>query len=132
MPHLVWVSKSQADQRKGRTGRTCDGQVFRLVSRRLFDSFDKYEKPEMQKLSLRKQVLMISCAASKSMNDPKLLFQRTLDPPNSKTIQDALDLLVSLNALKPPAHHRGKYEPTLYGNFLGSLPFFFRGINDCY
>jgi hypothetical protein len=122
VPHLVWVSKSQADQRKGRTGRTCDGQVFRLVSQRLFDSFDKYEKPAMQKLSLRKQVLMISCAESKAMNDPKVLFQRALDPPNWKTIQDALDLLVSLDALKVPSHHRGKYEPTLYGNLLGSLP----------
>lgn len=122
VPHLVWVSKSQADQRKGRTGRTCDGQVFRLVSRHLFDSFDKYEKPAMQKLSLRKQVLTISCAASKAINDPKVLFQRALDPPDWKTIQDALDLLVSLGALRAPSHHRGKYEPTLYGNLLGSLP----------
>ena len=46
---------------------------------------------------------------------PSSLVQRSV-------FQDALDLLVSLDALKAPSHHRGKCEPTLYGNLLGSLP----------
>ncbi|XP_057822066.2 DExH-box ATP-dependent RNA helicase DExH8 isoform X2 [Cryptomeria japonica] len=119
---LVWVSKSQADQRKGRTGRTCDGEVFRLVSRLVYDRFDKYETPAMQKLSLRKQVIMINCAESKAINDPKVLFQKALDPPPQETVEDATDTLVSIGALKVSSDHRQKVEPTLYGRLLGSLP----------
>jgi HrpA-like RNA helicase len=60
----------QADQRKGRTGRTCDGTVVRLVTRDLYHGFPKSEMPEMQLFSLRKQVLMITSAESKAINDP--------------------------------------------------------------
>lgn len=60
----------QANQRKGRTGRTCDGIVYRLVPRNHFLKLEKFETPAMQLLSLRKQVLMILCASSKALNDP--------------------------------------------------------------
>ena len=62
------------------------------------------------------------------MNDPKFLFHRVLDPPNWKTIQYDLYLLVSLDTLKARSHHRGKYEPTLYGNFLRSLPLYLEAL----
>ncbi len=60
----------KAEQRKGRTGRTCDGTVYRLVTRDVFHTFEKFETPQMQLLSLRKQVLIIASAESKAMNDP--------------------------------------------------------------
>lgn len=61
----------QADQRKGRTGRTCDGHVFRLVTRSFYGQLADFESPAILKLSLRQQVLLICCAESKSINDPK-------------------------------------------------------------
>lgn len=65
----------QADQRRGRTGRTCDGQIYRLVTRPFFIQFDEYEGPSVLRLSLRLQVLQICCAESKAINDPKgMLF----------------------------------------------------------
>ncbi|KAL9247162.1 hypothetical protein vseg_020625 [Gypsophila vaccaria] len=117
---LVWVSKSQADQRRGRTGRTCDGQVYRLVSRSFFDKLPSFESPAILKLSLRLQVLLICSAESKLINDPKVLSQKALDPPELETVEDALNLLEHIKAVKK-VQPRGRYEPTFYGGLLSSF-----------
>ncbi|XP_075524079.1 DExH-box ATP-dependent RNA helicase DExH8 isoform X1 [Primulina tabacum] len=116
---LVWVSKSQADQRKGRTGRTCDGHVYRLVTGSFYGQLDDFESPAILKLSLRQQVLLICCAESKSINDPKALLQKAMDPPDRDVIDDALDLLVHMHALEKAS--RGRHEPTFYGRLLASF-----------
>lgn len=117
---LVWVSKSQAEQRKGRTGRTCDGKVYRLVTRSFFNGLEDHEHPAILKLSLRLQVLLICCAESKAINDPKTLLRKALDTPDTQVVEDALDLLVQMHALRktPP---RGRYKPTFYGRLLASF-----------
>ncbi|XP_050236664.1 DExH-box ATP-dependent RNA helicase DExH8 isoform X2 [Mercurialis annua] len=117
---LVWVSKSQANQRKGRTGRTCDGQIYRLVTRSFFNKLQEYESPAILRLSLRQQVLSVCCSESKAINDPRVLLQKTLDPPDIRVIEDALDLLVHINALERTSV-RGRYEPTFYGRLLASF-----------
>ena len=68
----------QAEQRKGRTGRTCDGTVVRLVPRSTYFCFPKSEMPQMQLFSLRKQVLMITSAESKAINDPICKFLNSM------------------------------------------------------
>lgn len=62
---------SQAEQRRGRTGRTCDGVVYRMVTGSFYSQLDDYESPAILKLSLRLQVLLICCAESKAINEPK-------------------------------------------------------------
>eukprot|EP00250_Pteridium_aquilinum_P027313 c3464_g1_i1 orf=105-3227(+) len=121
LPRLVWVSKSQADQRKGRTGRTCDGQVFRMVPMNKFHEFTEFEKPAIQLLSLREQVLTISCSESKAINDPKVFFSKSMDPPLETTVQNAMIALENVEALKK-SQQRGKLLPTQYGRLLASLP----------
>ncbi|XP_010259561.1 PREDICTED: DExH-box ATP-dependent RNA helicase DExH8 isoform X2 [Nelumbo nucifera] len=118
---LVWVSKSQAEQRKGRTGRTCDGQIYRLVTRSFFNKLNEHELPAILRLPLRQQVLQICCAESKAISDPKVLLQKALDPPDLDVIEDALSSLVHIRALEKLATHRGRYEPTFYGRLLASL-----------
>nr|CAB3472702.1 unnamed protein product [Digitaria exilis] len=77
---LVWISKSQAEQRKGRTGRTCDGQIYRLVTGTFYSSLNDHEYPAILRLSLREQVLMVCCAEPRSMNDPSgILISIMLD-----------------------------------------------------
>lgn len=117
---LVWVSKSQANQRSGRTGRTCDGQVYRLVPRSFYNDLEDHESPVILKLSLRLQILSLCCAESKAINDPKVLLQKALDPPDPQVVEDALNLLDQMCALEktPP---RGRYEPTFYGRLLASF-----------
>ncbi|KAM1002570.1 hypothetical protein ACFX2C_002986 [Malus domestica] len=68
---LAWVSHSQVEQRRGRTGLTYDGQIYRLVTRPIFNLMEKYDGPSILRLSLRLQVLQICCAKSKAINDPK-------------------------------------------------------------
>ncbi|KAK1316402.1 Zinc finger CCCH domain-containing protein 4 [Acorus calamus] len=122
---LVWVSKSQAEQRKGRTGRTCDGQIYRLVSQTFYKNMNEHDFPSILRLSLRHQVLMMCCAESKAINDPRVLLQKVLDPPHPEFIDDALSLLVHINALESSVSHRGRYEPTFHGRLLDSLPLSF-------
>lgn len=117
---LVWVSKSQAEQRRGRTGRTCDGHVYRLVTRSFFNQLVDYEPPAILRLSLRQQVLLICCAESRAINDPKVLFQKAMDPPQPDVVEDALNLLVHIRALEK-ASPRGHHEPTFYGQLLASF-----------
>lgn len=117
---LVWVSKSQADQRRGRTGRTCDGHVYRLVKGSFYGQLEDYEPPAILRLSLRQHVLLLCCAESKAINDPKVLLRKALDSPEPEVVEDALSLLVDIHALQktPP---RGRYEPTFYGRLLASF-----------
>ncbi|GAU43768.1 hypothetical protein TSUD_36620, partial [Trifolium subterraneum] len=116
---LVWVSKSQAKQRSGRTGRTCDGQVYRLVPGSFYNDLEDHESPVILKLSLRLQILSLCCAQSKAINDPNVLLQKALDPPDPQVVEDALDLLVQMRALEKTP--RGRYEPTFYGRLLASF-----------
>uniref|UniRef100_A0A7N0U8I5 RNA helicase n=1 Tax=Kalanchoe fedtschenkoi TaxID=63787 RepID=A0A7N0U8I5_KALFE len=118
--HLAWVSKSQAEQRRGRTGRTCDGQVYRLVTGSFFNMLKDHESPAILKLSLRQQVLSICCSEMRAINDPKVLMQKTMDPPDPEVVEDALSLLVRIRALKNVSP-RGRYEPTFYGKLLSSF-----------
>ncbi|KAI3783173.1 hypothetical protein L2E82_13237 [Cichorium intybus] len=117
---IVWVSESQAEQRRGRTGRTCDGEVYRLVTEPFFGQLEKYETPAILKLSLRQQVLLTACAEPKAINDPKVLLQKVMDPPRPVVVDDALDLLVHIRALEITSS-RGRYEPTFYGRLLSSF-----------
>ncbi|GJN06186.1 hypothetical protein PR202_ga23889 [Eleusine coracana subsp. coracana] len=119
---LVWISQSQAEQRKGRTGRTCDGQIYRLVTGKFYRSLNDHEYPAILRLSLREQVLMVCCAEPRSMNDPSVLLQRALSPPDPDAIEDALESLVQIRALTKTS---GRYEPTFYGCLLNSLPLSF-------
>ncbi|KAK9086398.1 hypothetical protein Syun_028792 [Stephania yunnanensis] len=118
---LVWVSKSQADQRKGRTGRTCDGQIYRLVPRSFYGDLCEHESPSILRLSLRKHVLLIASAESRAINDPKVLLERSMDAPDPEVVEDALNLLVHIQALEKPTIPRGRYEPTFYGRILATL-----------
>ncbi|TVU22437.1 hypothetical protein EJB05_32131 [Eragrostis curvula] len=120
---LVWISQSQAEQRKGRTGRTCDGQIYRLVTGKFYSSLNDHEYPAILRLSLREQVLMVCCAEPRSINDPSVLLQKVLSPPDPDAIEDALESLVQIHALNKTIS--GRYEPTFYGCLLNSLPLSF-------
>ncbi|OAE27235.1 hypothetical protein AXG93_473s1060 [Marchantia polymorpha subsp. ruderalis] len=119
-PRLKWISESQANQRKGRTGRTCDGVVYRMVPRNMFLRFDKFETPAMQLISLKKQVLMILTSVSKALNDPSALLKKCMNPPHVDTIEDALDALKEMKAIE--YDQKGKHRPTFYGRLLVCLP----------
>ncbi|KAJ4850578.1 hypothetical protein Tsubulata_017179 [Turnera subulata] len=106
---LVWVSKSQAEKWGGRTGRTCDGHVYRLVTRPFFSNCHCDNKC-LSFAVLNLELLMI----------PTIWLWKALDPPDPDVVEDALDLLVHVKALEKISP-RGHYEPTFYGRLLASF-----------
>ncbi|RLM92512.1 zinc finger CCCH domain-containing protein 4 isoform X1 [Panicum miliaceum] len=119
---LVWISKSQAEQRKGRTGRTCDGQIYRLVTGTFYSSLNDHEYPAILRLSLREQVLMVKDETF-TLFFPPALLQKVLNPPDPDAVEDALESLVQIHALEKTSS--GRYQPTFYGCLLNSLPLSF-------
>lgn len=51
------------------------------------------------------------------------LLGKAMDPPNPEVIDDALSMLLSIQALRKSP--RGRYEPTFYGRLLASFPLSF-------
>ncbi|KAJ6729450.1 hypothetical protein OIU85_020374 [Salix viminalis] len=72
---MVW-----ANQWEGRSGRTCDGQIYQLVTRSFFKNLEDHECPSILRLSLRQQVLLMCCVESRAINDPKVLCRRLWTP----------------------------------------------------
>jgi ATP-dependent RNA helicase TDRD9 len=97
VPKTVWASKSICDQRKGRTGRTCPGRVFRLVPQGFYISrLENWEVPQLALSSCRDEALKLMCAGS--LSDPSELLERCLDPPPKNVVLDALLFLESVGA----------------------------------
>ncbi|XP_030381306.1 probable ATP-dependent RNA helicase DHX34 [Scaptodrosophila lebanonensis] len=66
-----WVSKSSAEQRKGRAGRTGPGVCFRLYTQQQYDSFETYPAPEIFRVPLDTILLqMISMGLPNVRNFP--------------------------------------------------------------
>lgn len=51
------------------------------------------------------------------------LLAKAMDPPTPEVIDDALSMLLSIQALRKSP--RGRYEPTFYGRLLASFPLSF-------
>ena len=48
-----WISQAQANQRKGRAGRTGPGTCYRLYSEKFFnEALDEFSTPELRRTSL--------------------------------------------------------------------------------
>jgi HrpA-like RNA helicase len=54
---LRMISQTSATQRAGRTGRVQPGQVFRLYTRELYESFQKHRKSEVLRIPLHDTIL---------------------------------------------------------------------------
>ncbi|MFL2856550.1 MAG: ATP-dependent RNA helicase HrpA, partial [Pseudohongiellaceae bacterium] len=88
------VSRSSADQRKGRCGRVSAGICIRLFSEQDYHSRSEYTDPEIKRTSLASVIL-------------QMLYLRLgdverfpyIDAPEKKAINDGFKLLTELNAI---------------------------------
>jgi len=109
------ISKSSADQRKGRCGRVADGVCIRLYSEFDFESRPLFTPPEIQRANLSQVILrMISLNLGDIQSFP------FIDPPPAKQIKDGFDMLYELGALAPASARKkgksgGKKPPRLTG-----------------
>lgn len=88
------ISKSSANQRAGRAGRTQAGLVVRLYTRADFESRAEYETPEIKRADLAETVLLLHGAGITNIYDFPWF-----DPPPTPAIEAAESLLLRLGAI---------------------------------
>ena len=93
---LEWATKANCRQREGRTGRVCDGRVFRLVYSMFYHQLPDYPEPEIKRCTLELCVLRTKVF---NMGAPKRLLALCLDPPRLEDITKAVLKLKRLGAL---------------------------------
>ncbi|MBP1710639.1 MAG: ATP-dependent helicase [Deltaproteobacteria bacterium] len=113
------VSRSSADQRKGRCGRVQDGICIRLYSREEFAERPLYSTPEILRSNLAGVILRML-----SLNLGYVTSFPFIDRPHPKNIRDGIEILRDLGALtrdesEAEAEH---YKLTPIGETMAQFP----------
>lgn len=103
------ISKSSAKQRRGRTGRTNDGFLYRMCTPAFFEKLEPQRKPEIFRVPLTETIIAL---LDKGL-DPITLFQGRLSP---KRIKKDLDILKMLKMIDD------KQNVTEAGKFAAPFP----------
>lgn len=125
----IWASKSVCDQRRGRTGRTCSGRVFRLIPRSFYiNGLENWDQPQIELTSCRDEILALVVASSHQRNkmlaNPITVLERCLDPPPSLSMTKAVKYLIDVGACTLETKNRKEtIVPTEIGRILSALPF---------
>ncbi|SMR63660.1 unnamed protein product [Zymoseptoria tritici ST99CH_3D1] len=90
------ISRSSADQRKGRAGREAAGQCFRLFTEDGYNSLAKDTKPEILRCDLSDAVLKMKARGVRDV----LAFP-FLTPPTREAMEKSLLQLLQLGTLQP-------------------------------
>lgn len=91
---VVPVSKSSANQRAGRAGRTGPGKCLRLYTENTFSNLSSKTVPEVQRTNLSPMILQL-----KALGIDNLMRFDFLSPPPSELVANALETLCALGAL---------------------------------
>jgi len=115
------ISKSSADQRKGRCGRVENGVCIRLYSEEDFENRPLFTSPEILRANLAEVILrMISLKLGDISNFP------FIDKPALKSIQDGFDLLYELGAIvlesKQKKKEKQHFSLTEKGRLMAKMP----------
>ena len=97
---VIPISRANADQRKGRAGRTNNGEVYRLYTRLQYQlELLPATVPEIQRTNLGNVVLLL-----KSLGVDNLLDFAFMDPPPQTTLIHSIHQLWVLGALDNAGH----------------------------
>jgi ATP-dependent helicase HrpA len=114
------ISKSSADQRKGRCGRVQDGVCIRLYSEEDYEKRSIFTPPEILRSNLAEVILrMISLKIGDVHSFP------FIDAPHPKNIKDGFDILEELDAIRADKKKGGMrvdYSLTAKGQTMARLP----------
>ena len=125
----VEISQAAAAQRAGRTGRVCNGTVFRLYTEFCFSMFDKHNRSEIQDTPPSSTILRFFSLKQRSgakipeLADPLKCIAQLVDPPDSYSVQIAFEKLVELGALSNGKSSQSDITP--FGTMLVRLPLSF-------
>lgn len=97
---LERISQAQADQRKGRVGRTQNGICYRLYTLEEFNNFKKYPLTDIQKSDLTGDILrFMKLPYIQSNKDLINLLQELIEPPQPDYVKSAIYRLYAIGAL---------------------------------
>ena len=113
---VVPISKSSADQRKGRCGRVENGVCIRLFSEKDLESRPLFTSPEILRANLADVALRMTSLKLGEISDFPFI-----DHPPKKYIKDGYDLLFELGAIRA-AHGNRKYALTPKGAVMARIP----------
>ncbi|EDW06069.1 putative ATP-dependent RNA helicase DHX57 [Drosophila mojavensis] len=109
---LVWVSRANAKQRKGRAGRVMPGVCIHLYTRYRYEHHILAQPvPEIQRVPLEQIVLRIKTLSMFASRNTLSVLLETLDAPKEDSVQGALMRLRDVGALDiddqltPLGHH---------------------------
>jgi ATP-dependent helicase HrpA len=115
------VSRSSADQRKGRCGRVENGVCIRLYSESDYESRPMFTAPEIVRANLAEVILRMIALRLGAISDFAFI-----DRPDAKSIKDGFDLLFELGAITAArSAGTGGREPiklTATGALMAGIP----------
>ena len=116
------ISRSSADQRKGRCGRVENGICIRLYSEEDYNHRPLFTPPEVLRTNLAE--VLLKMMALKIGDPTDFPF---IDRPNQKSVSDGFDLLKELGAIdgisgKQESIEPGQYTLTSQGKLMARLP----------
>jgi len=115
---IVPISKSSADQRKGRCGRVENGICIRLFSAEDYESRPLYILPEIRRANLADVILRMI-----SLNLEEISKFPLIDKPSENSIKDGYNLLWELDALTIKRNKKEqKYTLSKKGRTMAKIP----------
>jgi len=91
------ISQSSADQRAGRTGRTCNGVCYRLYSKDDYDKLEKYEKSAMKSYHYYNAIMLLKGMKVKDV--ASFEFVEELTEKDKKDLKNDIRFLELMNIL---------------------------------
>ncbi|MFZ5572094.1 MAG: ATP-dependent RNA helicase HrpA [Thermodesulfobacteriota bacterium] len=116
------ISRSSADQRKGRCGRVANGTCIRLFTEEDYEQRELYTLPEILRANLAEVILRMMALKIGDISGFPFI-----DAPPPRSIQDGYDLLTELGAVALKDNTGGRkqgnrYRLTPKGSMMADIP----------
>jgi ATP-dependent helicase HrpA len=115
------ISRSSADQRKGRCGRVENGVCIRLFAEEDYQTRELFTPPEILRSNLAEVILRMI-----ALNLGDISAFPFIDRPAAKNIQDGFNLLKELGAItesaKAGSRSASRYSLTAKGKLMAAIP----------